>query len=194
MIVAIVGPRGAGKTTAAARVAAAAGSQGKRVAGILAPAVSEAGRRVGYDVLDLATGQRDSWLRRTDGKGGVGPFCVVERGRRLAARALERLLRSPCFLGVIDEVGEWELRGGGHARVLDALHVCAARHVVLVVREGLVCRVARRWGLPVCAFGVGGVAVLLEELGLRPREALDGGSAPLEEALAPLWRGGRVSA
>ena len=63
------GAKHAGKTTAAAELAQAVRAEGFTVAGLLAPAVFDGDERIGYDVVDIQTGDRVPLARR----GGAGP-------------------------------------------------------------------------------------------------------------------------
>ncbi|MBN1426105.1 hypothetical protein JXA88_16265 [Candidatus Fermentibacteria bacterium] len=143
---AILGTRGEGKTTAAVSLGLRASSAGLMTAGIVAPVVYNEGVRIGYDVVDLCSGERAPWLRLAEGVPTVGPFIVVHGGETVARGALERMLSGESDLAILDEVGEWELAGGGHSWAVDRLADCPAASIVLVMREGVVTRVKQRWG------------------------------------------------
>jgi nucleoside-triphosphatase len=143
----IVGSQGCGKTTAATQMALHASRRGVSIGGIVAPVVYEGTTRVGYDLVDLGTGARAPWLRVGEGAPIIGPFGIVASGVALARQALEAMLHSPVDLGIIDEVGEWELAGGGHAWVMDRLAEWSGGLLILVMRDRVVESVVARWGL-----------------------------------------------
>jgi len=106
----ITGRPGSGKSTLFRRVASELERLGCRVGGISAPEVREAGRRVGFLIVDLATGER-AWLARLGPGAGprVGRYTVnVEEAGRLGAAAVERALREADVVA-IDEIGPMEL-------------------------------------------------------------------------------------
>lgn len=166
-LLAIVGAQGEGKTTAALCLASRASSAGLATAGIAAPVVYREGIRMGYDAVDLSSGTRAPWLRMAKGAGDIGPFGVVTAGEALARRALQRMLYVACDLAILDEVGEWELAGGGHAWAVDRLADCPAASIVLVMRAGIVERVERRWGFPFRSWRPSELPLLASTLGLK---------------------------
>jgi nucleoside-triphosphatase THEP1 len=141
----LVGDRHSGKTSACLRVAELVRARGLTVGGIVAPAIHKAGRCVGYEVVDLATG-RAARLARVDGPGveQVGRFHFLAEGLALGRAALESAAESAHCLVIVDEVGPLELAGRGWAAYLDRL---ADRRgfTVFTVRRNLAGQVAGRW-------------------------------------------------
>ena len=141
----VAGGIGAGKTEAGLRLAQRLRQSGTPVGGILAPRLLDRGETTGYNVLDLLTGE-DAPFARPDPPGHVvGRFYVRPAGLALADRALRQgAERAPVVF--VDEVGRWELGGGGHAA---ALHdVLQSRAVpVLFVRAELVDAVIKSFDL-----------------------------------------------
>ena len=78
------GDTGSGKTTLATAVVASLRDRGHTVSGILAPGLLEHGRRTGFDVVDLATGESTPLARETPDV--EGPACPVEPVRVLLGR------------------------------------------------------------------------------------------------------------
>lgn len=138
------GPKHSGKTSAAGDLARRAGGAGSSVAGILAEAVHERGRRIGYDLVDLRTGARVPLARR-GGRGpeAVGAFTFSEAGLAAGAQALRAAAGAD--LAIVDEFGPLELAGGGWRQGVDALIGSADGLVLLVVRERLVSKVRDLW-------------------------------------------------
>lgn len=146
MILLLTGPVGSGKTTALLNWAAA----WPGVGGIASPRAG-----TGRAFVDLASNER--WPM--DAGAGAGEVATLEVGRHrfslasfhradgVLRQALADRGRRPLAL---DEVGPLELRGQGFAAIVPELVVAAAaRHVVLVVRAGLVEAVRARFGITV---------------------------------------------
>ncbi|MDD5656730.1 MAG: nucleoside-triphosphatase [Elusimicrobia bacterium] len=143
----ITGPSGSGKSSLVARAAAELRGRGLSVAGLHAPGFWEAGRRAGFDVVDLRTGQSRP-LCRAHGPSdwpAVRAFRFSPEGVAFGLRALAEAVDAD--VAFVDEVGPWELEGGGWAPALETLARKRRRPTVWVVRPGLVDAVRARWGL-----------------------------------------------
>jgi len=145
----LTGATGSGKTTRATEVVERLRALGLRVSGILAPGLLGDGRRSGFDLVDLKTGQTAPLAREDAGPRGAHPqwsrFAFSPDGLALGERAL-----GPGAFGadviVVDEVGPFELAGGGWASALDRIAREYTGTVLLVVRTSIVDAVRRRWG------------------------------------------------
>lgn len=144
----MVGDPHTGKTSTCRRLAEQARARGLTVGGIVAPAVHQAGRCVGYEVVDLATGG-SARLATVDGPGAerVGRFHFLAEGLALGRAALEQALERPPHLLIVDEVGPLELAGGGWSEQLDRL-TDRPGFMLFVVRRELTTQVAQRWHAP----------------------------------------------
>jgi len=141
----VAGGVGAGKTAAGLRLAQRLRDAGVTVGGILAPRLIERGETVGYNVLDVSTGE-DVAFARVDPPGqAVGRFFVRPAGLAFAERALRHGIERADVV-LVDEVGRWELGGGGHAAALTDLLRSRALPV-LFVRAELAQAVADRFEL-----------------------------------------------
>jgi nucleoside-triphosphatase THEP1 len=136
-------------------------------AGILAPVVYRGATRIGYDMVDLHTGEKAPWLRIGEGTPAIGGFGAIVSGMALARQALDTALRGSTELAIIDEVGEWELAAGGHAWMLDRLAASPGRDVVLVIRDSVTARVAARWGFALRSWRPAELPALEAALGIR---------------------------
>ncbi len=145
----VTGATGSGKTTLTAAVVERLHARGARVAGILAPGYLAEGRRTGFDIVNLATGERKPLAREEAHVAGRHPrwsrFAFSPEGLALGHKALADDARGADVV-VVDEVGPFELSGGGWADALDALVVMPSGAMLLVVRESVVDAVKARWG------------------------------------------------
>ena len=143
------GATGSGKTTLAAAVVARLRARGYTVGGVLAPGLVEQGRRTGFDLVNLATGESAPLARETPNIDGPharwSRFAFSPGGLALGARALGADSQGRDVI-VVDEVGPFELAGGGWAPALDDLAAHHSGSLLLVVRGTIVDAVTARWG------------------------------------------------
>jgi nucleoside-triphosphatase THEP1 len=140
------GPKHSGKTTAAGELAMRARDAGICVAGLLAPAVYESDRLVGFDAVDLRTGEQVSRASRRKQTGQAGGFRFTKQGRALGKAALDISAVGSAELVIVDEFGPMELGGKGWREETDLLLAETDAVVLLVVREELVQEVERLYG------------------------------------------------
>lgn len=140
------GPKHSGKTTAAGELAVRARDEGFRVAGLLAPAAYECNRLVGFDAVDLRTGEQVSPASHRKETAEGGGFRFTEQGRKLGKAALDVSTVRSADLVIVDEFGPMELKGEGWREDVDLLLAQTDTVVLLVVREGLVQEVERLYG------------------------------------------------
>lgn len=145
----VTGTTGSGKTTLVEQVVEQLRRASVRVGGILAPGYLHENRRTGFDLVDLATGERATLAReRLDVPGPHvrwSRFAFDEGGLALGRRALGETSQSAQVI-VVDEVGPMELSGGGWAEALDRLAADSRAVLLLVVRESVLEAVVARWG------------------------------------------------
>ena len=147
----VTGNTGSGKTTLVGEAVNLVRARGVRVAGILAPGLLDHGRRTGFDIMDLATGESTALAREHQDAGGQharwSRFAFRPDGLDQGRRAL-----GPAAYGadviVVDEVGPFELSGGGWAAALDRLAQNYRGTLLLVVRASVADAVIARWGSP----------------------------------------------
>ncbi len=106
----LTGSPGVGKSTIFREITRLLEGMGCRVGGISAPEVRASGRRIGFKIIDLMTGE-EGWLAKAGypspvriGRYGV----VVDDVVRIGVTALSRAVREADVIG-IDEIGPMEL-------------------------------------------------------------------------------------
>jgi nucleoside-triphosphatase THEP1/energy-coupling factor transporter transmembrane protein EcfT len=138
-VVVVTGPSNSGKTEAVTAVADRLQSSGVRVVGFVQPGEFLEGKKVGFRLRDLATGEEAplaSLGERDDGEFGTR-FQFSDGGFRLGREALSRTVQNSVV--IIDELGPIELRGQGHMpAVRKALAVADLGGAMIVVRRSLV--------------------------------------------------------
>ena len=142
----VTGPSGSGKTSLAIRAVEELRGQGVPVGGILSPRILQGGATVGYRVRDLLSGGEEVLCRLAPPGIRFRRFYFSPRGLALGNRALAAAART-ARLAVVDEVGPFELAGGGFAPGLQRLRE-AGLPMILTVRPHLVSRVLTFLGLP----------------------------------------------
>jgi nucleoside-triphosphatase THEP1 len=169
-ILAVTGLRGSGKTTRAIELGRALSETGASVGGVVQPArfcAQSRGKSVeGYDLLDLATGERRPFARAAPRRGGGTERGEVTPESSSNYPELERLsgfefdpegwiwagdrirwAREHCEVLVVDEIGRLEAAGGGHLSALrDAVEQDRASRWILSVRSGIWTEIQERVG------------------------------------------------
>jgi len=147
----VTGETGSGKTTLVREAVTRLRARGADVAGILAPGLFEHGRRTGFLIVDLATGASTALAGEHDGEAGPharwSRFAFRPEGLSLGELALGPSAENADVI-VIDEVGPFELSGGGWASALDRLAHDYEGTMLLVARAAVVDAVRARWGSP----------------------------------------------
>ncbi len=142
----LTGPSGSGKTSLAQRAAQELRGQGVPVGGILSPRILLRGVTVGYRVRDLMSGDEELLCRLSPPGIAFRRFYFSPHGLELGNRALEAAARS-ARLAVVDEIGPFELAGGGFSPGLRLLRE-AGLPLIITVRPHLVSQVISLLQLP----------------------------------------------
>lgn len=142
----VAGDVGAGKTSTCMDALDQLEEMDLRVGGVLSPRVIDSGVTVGYDVVDLFSGERENFLR-TGSAGGskVGRFYLQSGGLAFTNRAISRGI-ARTDLVFFDEVGRMELSGEGLVDSLEELLEADVQGVYLV-RKAFVERFRRKFQL-----------------------------------------------
>ena len=138
-VVVVTGPTDGGKTETVTAIAERMRTEGVPVAGFVQSGEFEDGKKIGFRLRDLATGEEAALATlgdRSEGEFGTR-FQFSEEGFRLGREALSRT--GSASVVIIDELGPIELRGQGHMpAVRRALAVPDLVGAVIVVRRALV--------------------------------------------------------
>jgi len=147
----LTGPPGVGKSTIVNRIVEEAERLGCRPGGIRAPEVRRGGRRVGFLIVDVATG-RQGWLARRGAPGPrVGSYgVIVDDVLRVGVSALEWAIANADLI-VVDEIGPMELvvpelRQAIKRALTAGKPVVGVVHRALARRDPELYRLARRLG------------------------------------------------
>jgi len=138
-MVIVTGPTDGGKTEAVLALGERLQSGGVPVAGFVQIGERESGRKVGFKLRDIATGEEAELAvhaERKDGDFGTR-FRFLDEGFQLGREALARV--QPGGVVIVDELGPVELRGAGHMPAVQrAIKAPAIAGAVVVVRRPLV--------------------------------------------------------
>jgi nucleoside-triphosphatase len=137
--IAVTGSPGIGKSTLVAKVATATGM---RVGGVLARDKRYKDRRIGFELLDLATGAVGMLADETGSGPQLGKYRVhPEDLDGLGARAIENALK--CELIVVDEVGPMELTSHRFVSAVE-MAIASSRPMLVVLHEWSNHRLAKK--------------------------------------------------
>jgi len=137
--IAVTGTPGVGKSTLVAKVAKATGM---RVGGVLAQDKHYKDRRIGFELLDLASGAVGMLADETGSGPQLGKYRVhPEDLDGLGARAIENALK--CELIVVDEVGPMELSSHRFVSAVE-MAIASSRPMLVVLHEWSNHRLAKK--------------------------------------------------
>ena len=165
----VTGDIASGKTSLLAALAEEFRQRQRSVRGILSPVVRMDSMRIGYDVMNIQTGERVPLCRNDpDGVGiAIGEWIFRDDGIRFGNVSLDPSSLIASDLVIVDEVGPLELENKVWATSLDRLVGSSPCPIILTVREHLIERVQNRWSfIPqfVWKTEVGNSAELLKEI------------------------------
>jgi nucleoside-triphosphatase len=170
MKILITGKPGCGKTTLCERIVEGLVAGGRPVGGMVSKEVRERGARVGFKVIDVATG-REGILAHTEGKGPrLGKYRVnLHDLEEVGVGAMERAIDGGILL-VIDEIGPMELFSRRFVGTVEKafesdLDVLATIHYRS--RHALVERLKGMEGVELLVLGERNRKVVLEEIKQR---------------------------
>jgi nucleoside-triphosphatase len=145
-LILLTAPSGAGKTTFCTEIVAQILATGSSVGGFICPAVFAGGKKVGIDMLNVATGERRRLgvRSRNMGKTTVGCWLMDESVIAWGNQILAGLKDEKII--VIDELGPLELEDGyGFQEALCLLDEGRYHTALVVVRPSLLTLARLRW-------------------------------------------------
>ncbi len=145
----ITGGQGQCKTTFLHLVIGLTVGLNVRVRGVISPGHLRDGRRSGFTLVDLATGEHEelSSIDPDPRCEAHGRFYFRPEGLSFGRRALAPPDPRETDLMVVDEVGRFELQGGVWAEQLDRLTAHPHPPMIWTVRRRLLHTVVERWNI-----------------------------------------------
>lgn len=133
----ISGSIGQGKTTLIRKIVEDLQSRNITVGGIYSLRVIENGATIGYDVVNIRSGESAEFLRISNDESleRIGRFGILTQGLELGINALKVSENISCNLDVIDEVGGLEIEGRGWAKSIYELQQASNNHLLISVRD-----------------------------------------------------------
>lgn len=143
----ITGLVGEGKTTFLKKIISELNNKSVKTAGFYSPRVMENDETIGYDIVEIATGEREVFLRKTADEKvrTVGKYQLFDAGLKKGKDALNASENTNSVIVIMDEIGYMELDNRGWADSLNSLVDHSNQHILMVVRENLVENVIAKW-------------------------------------------------
>ncbi len=142
----ISGETRSGKTTFLKSVIEDLKNQGQNVGGILAKGIDKNKERYGFEIENVATGERKLLSSREPKQGSIktGRFYFYKEGLVFGNQALSTNLDNLDWL-VIDEVGYLELKGKGWFEAIEKAMNQTGLNMIWVVRKRILEEVLNQW-------------------------------------------------
>lgn len=146
----ITGPVQGGKTTFTTTCSSYLRDRGARVSGFVCPGYFREGRRAGFQLVNIASGESMDFgsVKATGGWQPYRRFYFNPQAFDMGKAWIEQAMKTHPDLIVIDEVGPMELENRGWSGLLDLLAELTGQYQVWVVREGILREVLDRWKIP----------------------------------------------
>jgi nucleoside-triphosphatase len=143
----LTGPRGSGKTTWCARFASNAREKNLDVGGLLSPAIFHRGKKIGIDLLNIATGEQRPLARGCEQSSKsirLGEWCFDPSTLAWGNQILTLLRNKDLIL--LDELGPLEFkRDLGLIAGLALIDEKKFQQAVVVIRPELLPPAQKRW-------------------------------------------------
>jgi nucleoside-triphosphatase THEP1 len=158
----ITGDIAQGKTTFTTKLISFLQEKNIKTGGLCAPKIRNEENTVGYDIVNISSGERLEFLReyKPSETTSIGKFKVNSASLEAGKQWLNPNKLYDKELVIIDEVGKWELNNLGWADNLDELTKTSNTAFLLVIRESFVSDVISKWNFQnVIIFNVNDVKV-----------------------------------
>jgi nucleoside-triphosphatase THEP1 len=145
----VTGSQGEGKTAFVKKLIGLLNENGIKTGGILSERVMTGTETIGYDIVNISTGERSVFLRQ-DEEGvfmKIGRFCIYPEGLKAGISVLNSSYADRNKITIIDEVGRLELQGRGWTQELDRLLKMPGCNIMMSVRDVFVDQVKEKWEL-----------------------------------------------
>jgi nucleoside-triphosphatase len=102
------------------RIASHFSSQGFKVGGFTSTEVREGGQRIGFKITDLSSGEGGWLARKAEGAGPrIGSYRVISEDlEKFGVESLEKAIKNPVDLILIDEIGPMEMTSVSFRRII----------------------------------------------------------------------------
>jgi nucleoside-triphosphatase THEP1 len=121
-----------------------------RVGGILSERVMKDSDTIGYDLVNIETGEKEIFLRKEADReyDRIGKFGIYPGGLAFGNAVLNSLIRRDGWLAVIDEVGLLELQDMGWSSCINDILKKSRNHLIITVRNTFTGDVIKKWEIP----------------------------------------------
>jgi nucleoside-triphosphatase THEP1 len=142
------GPKHGGKSSTALELVEKVKSLGLKVGGIVAPSKYEGGKLIGFDIINLQTGQKRCLSRLCSVIADGKRFEFTKAGEKFGKGALDPEKLKGCNLIVIDEFGPFEIQGCGWRKEIDLLIEFNIAPLLIILRKELKKQVQVLYNIP----------------------------------------------
>ena len=142
----VSGSVGSGKTSLCTTVAELLRGEGFKPGGVLSPRIVESGKTIGYDIIDLRTGDSRSFVRSNPPGKTVGRFFLKSGALDFANGAISESIGG-CDPVFVDEVGRLELKNKGLAPSVREL-LSSDSQPIFLVRSQFIPEVRQLFEIP----------------------------------------------
>jgi len=151
LVIIITGIVGGGKTTYAKKLVDFFRKKNYQTGGILAERVMVDSQTIGYDLVNIETGEKEVFLRQKNNKEcgpeEIGRFKICSKGYAMGNKVLGSFIPKENNFVIIDEVGRLELSGMGWSEILSELLTRSRNHILITVRNKFLHEVIKKWNL-----------------------------------------------
>lgn len=144
----ITGTVAEGKTTTIKQIIKLLKENNIAVGGFYAPRILEGNITIGYDLVEIESGERFEFLRiNDDATNKIGKFSIIDEGLQRGKELLSLEKNNKKDIVVIDEIGKLELQNKGWAESLEILLQHKKHHILLSVRNDFLEEVLKKWNI-----------------------------------------------
>lgn len=145
----ITGTKSEGKTTFLKALAEELRKKNIKTGGIICERIMIEGNTIGYDVINIESGEKEPFLRLGGNCGteSIGRFTICPDGLAFGKNVLNSINLPECRIVIIDEVGMLEISGRGWAGSLTDLLSNPGCHILISVRDIFIDEVKKKFNL-----------------------------------------------